>query len=75
MKDLSFVDTVILFIWIKVFLGYSLLPQPVIEEGALFLPLSYIQLRYKEWLGGRSPSSPDAVCIYEECLSEGDILH
>lgn len=32
---------VVISFGIKVFLGYSLLPQHVIEEGVLFLPLSY----------------------------------
>lgn len=41
MKDLSLVGNVILSFGIKVFLGYSSLPQQVIEEGVLFLPLSY----------------------------------
>lgn len=38
MKDLSLV---VLSLGTKVFLGYSLLPQQVVEEGVLFLPLSY----------------------------------
>ena len=52
MKDLSLVGNVVLSLGTKVFLGYSLLPQQAIEEGVLFLPLS-LQLRYKEWLGGK----------------------
>lgn len=41
------------FVWIKVFLGYSLLPQQVIEEGVPPGPAPELQLRYKERLGGR----------------------
>lgn len=41
MKDGSLVGSVVLSFGVKVSLGYSLLPQPVMEGGVMFLPLSY----------------------------------
>lgn len=38
MKDRSFADNVMLSSGVKVFLGYSLLPQQAMAEGVLVLP-------------------------------------
>lgn len=51
MKDLSFVDNVVLSFGIKVFLGYSLLPQQVIEEGkeSCFCPWATAKVQGMAW--------------------------